>query len=178
MGAHNRFLPCHWFPISSHLVGRLLAHLQICQVTIHILQLLALSLHFCFVSAMLFFFFFPRKVLCFSSFYSSDLENRARRRCLGDWVDFFFFFFSRRGLCILYDVIYSLGEGTLGKNIPMSGYVLSMIWEWKWYKNIWALALFPSIPEAAIVTHWAIKIFVQFQICFFRGKRIWQTLIN
>lgn len=47
MGAHNRPLPCHWFPISSHLVGRLSAHLQICQVTIYILELLALSLRFC-----------------------------------------------------------------------------------------------------------------------------------
>lgn len=49
MGAHNHLLPRHWFPISSHLVGRLLAHLQICQVTIHILELLALSLRFFFV---------------------------------------------------------------------------------------------------------------------------------
>lgn len=67
-------------------------------------------------------FFFLRKVLCFSSFCCSDLENRARHWCLGDWV-----VFLERGLCILYDVIYSLGEGTLGKNIPMPGYVLSMI---------------------------------------------------
>lgn len=46
MGAHNRLLPRHWFPVSSLLVGRLSAHLQICQVTIHILELLALSLRF------------------------------------------------------------------------------------------------------------------------------------
>lgn len=42
----------------------------------------------CFVSAVLFFCVFPRKVLCFSSFYCSDFENRARHRCLGDWVVF------------------------------------------------------------------------------------------
>lgn len=31
------------------------------------------------------------------------------------------------GLCILYDVIYSLGEGTLGKNMPMPGFALSLL---------------------------------------------------
>lgn len=69
-GAHNRFLPCHWFPISSHLVGRLSAHLQICQVTIHILQLLALSPHFCFVSAVLFFFFLSKESSLFQLFFA------------------------------------------------------------------------------------------------------------
>ena len=155
-GPTTAFFHAIGFPISSRLVGRLSAHLQICQVTIHILQLLALSLDFCFVWAMLFFFFFfPRKSSLFQLFFCSDLENRARHWCLGDWVVFFW----RRGLCILYDVIYSPGDGTLGKNIPMPGYVLSMIWGWKWYENIWVLALFLSIPEAAIVTHWAIRIF-------------------
>lgn len=97
---------------------------------------------------MLFFFSFEGKFFV-SALFCSDLENRAGRWCLGDWVDFFLG--GRRGLCILYDVIYSLGEGTLGKNMPMPGYVLSMIWEWKWYENIWAAAVFLSILEAATV---------------------------
>lgn len=86
------------------------------------------SRFFCFVWAMVFFFFFfPRKVLCFSSFTVSELENRTRHWCRGD---LFFFFFGRRGLCILYDVIYSPGEGTLDENIPMPG------WGWRWDENI------------------------------------------
>ena len=89
-GPTTAFFHAIGFPISSRLVGRLSAHLQICQVTIHILQLLALSLDFCFVWAMLFFFFFfPRKSSLFQLFFCSDLENRARHWCLGDWVVFF-----------------------------------------------------------------------------------------
>lgn len=79
---------------------------------------------FCFVSAVLFFLCLSKE----SSLFQLALFRLGEQgSALMPWRLLVFFFLQSASLCILYDVIYSLGEGTLGRNIPAPGCVLSVM---------------------------------------------------